>query len=79
MFFSYFSQETGVDISNKLSPVETNLHEMSNPFPGKNKKNILNCLLKILPSYNLHEMSKPVSWEKYFKLSTENFTQPAKR
>ena len=27
---------------------------------------------------NLHEMSNPVFWEKYFKmLSTENFTQSA--
>ena len=38
--FSYFSQETGVDISCKLSPMETICMKCQILFSWKNKKNI---------------------------------------
>ena len=45
-----FSQETGVDISCKLSLKETVCMKCQILFPGENKKNISKChLLKILP------------------------------
>ena len=50
IFFSYFSQKIGFDLSCKLGD---NLHEMSNLFSSKNikKTNISKChLLIFLPS-----------------------------
>ena len=59
IFFSYLPQETGFDISCKLSPMETICMQCQILFPGKkNKKNISKCrLLKFLPrvlSVNSH-------------------------
>ena len=49
-YFSYFSQETGCDISCKLSPLETTCMKCQLLFSVENKKNISVCrLLKILP------------------------------
>ena len=42
IFFSYFSQKTGYDISCKLSPKETVCMKCQILFSGKNKKNIIN-------------------------------------
>ena len=41
-YFSYFSQETGLDISCKLSPMKTTCVRCQLLFSGKNKKNIIN-------------------------------------
>ena len=50
-FFSIFTWKTGFGISCKLSPNGDNVHGMSTPISGKNKKNVLKChLLKFLPS-----------------------------
>ena len=38
LFFSYFSQKTGFDISCKLSPLETICMNCQSLFSGKNKK-----------------------------------------
>ena len=49
LFFSCFPQNTGFDISSKLSPMEICM-TCQILFSGENKKNISNCrLLKILP------------------------------
>ena len=49
-YFSYFSQKTWLDISCKLSPLETICTKCHILFCGKNMKNISAfCLLKILP------------------------------
>ena len=51
IYFSYFSQKTGSDISCKLSPMETTCMKCQSLFSGQNKKNISKCrLLKFLPS-----------------------------
>ena len=42
-FVLFFLQKIGFDISCKLSG--DNLHEMSKPISGENKKNIINCWL----------------------------------
>ena len=42
IFFSYFFQKTGFDISCKLSPEETICMKCQILFTGKNKKNIIN-------------------------------------
>ena len=50
IFFSYFSQKTGVGIPCKLSPLGTICMNCQNLFSGKNNKNISKShLLKILP------------------------------
>ena len=50
LFFPYFSQLTGFDISCKLSPLETICMKYQIQFSGKNKEKISKCcLLKILP------------------------------
>ena len=54
IFFSHFSQETGFDISCKLSPVETICM----------KCQILFEMQIIFIGDNLHEISNPVFWEK---------------
>ena len=41
LIFSYFSQETGIDISYKLSPLETVCMKCQIPFFGINKKNTM--------------------------------------
>ena len=49
-YFSYFSQKTGFWHFMQIVSSGDNLHEMSNPVSGKNKKNISKCSqLKILP------------------------------
>ena len=40
LVFSYFSQETGFDISGKLSPMETICMKFQILFPGKNNINL---------------------------------------
>ena len=45
--FIYFYQETGLDISCKLSPLETICMKCQNLFSGENIS--ICCLLKILP------------------------------
>ena len=43
-FFLFFMQETEVDISCKLSPLETICIKCQILFSGKNKKNVINLL-----------------------------------
>ena len=62
-YFSYFPQETGFDISCKLSPLETICMKCQTLFSGKNKKNINYLLsagfaqrvvkIKVLPLLNI--------------------------
>ena len=40
-YFSYFSKETGFDISCKLSPLETFCMNYQILFSGKSKKNLI--------------------------------------
>ena len=49
--FSYFSQKTRLDISCKLSPMETICMKCQILFSEKNKKNISICLLKIFTQH----------------------------
>ena len=50
IFFFYFYQKTGFDISCKFSLSETICMKFQISFSGNNKKNISNChLLKSLP------------------------------
>ena len=48
-YFSYFSQKTGLDISCKLSPLETICMKCHILFSGKYKKNISKCRLLKMP------------------------------
>ena len=49
-FRIYFSQWTGIDISRKLSSLDTNCMKCQPLFPGENKKTNSKCrLLKSLP------------------------------
>ena len=43
-FSFFFPHKTGVDVTFKFSSTRNNLHEISNPLSGKNKK-ITNCRL----------------------------------
>ena len=62
-FFSYFSLKTRFDISCKLSPLETICMKCQIFFSGKNKKNILTCLFKILPRVPGTEKSYLELWK----------------
>ena len=55
IFFHSFSQVTGIEISCKLSPLETMCMKCQNLFPWKNKKNTSTChQLKILFTNQWH-------------------------
>ena len=81
IFFFLFSQETGFDISCKLSP---SLHEMSILFSGKIRKKKLKKKKKKKNSLqakkknSLQAMSNPVFWEKKTKKQQKTTTKKQK-
>ena len=75
IFFLFFSQKIGFDISYKLSPWEIICMKCQILFSGKNKKNISEfCLLKFSPTIVLlNKLSVIIKKTCLFKY-TENFT-----
>ena len=73
-YFSYFSQNTGFEISCKLSPLATIYMKCQILFPGKNKKNISKCcLLKILPKGLSVKMTRRLRKDKTTQLQKTSF------
>ena len=66
IFFSYFSQKTGYDIS-------CNLHEMSKPVSGKNKKNIIKYHLWSVESARKWK-ANGYNWQIFWHLFTRETT-----